>query len=57
MLNTKYEILNQNQRAKVKMQNDRAKFKNQFSKFFLHFDLNCQIPLTPPFLKGDLEGF
>jgi hypothetical protein len=46
MLNTKYEILNQNQRAKVKMQNDRAKFKNQLSEAFLHFDLNCQIPLT-----------
>ena len=41
MLNTKYEILNQNQRVKVKMQNDRAKFKNQFSEAFLHFDLNC----------------
>lgn len=34
MLNTKYEFINQNQRAKVKMQNDRAKFKNQFSKVF-----------------------
>jgi len=39
------------------MQNDRAKVKNQFSKAFLHFDLNCQIPLTPPLEKGDLEGF
>jgi len=28
------------QKAKVKMQNDRAKFKkNQFSKAFLHFEL------------------
>jgi len=25
---------------------------------FLHFDFSgCQIPLSPPFLKGDLEGF
>jgi hypothetical protein len=28
----------ENQKAKVKMQNDRAKFKNQFSKDLLHFE-------------------
>jgi hypothetical protein len=33
------------------------KLKNSLVKPFLHFDLNCQIPLTPPLEKGDLEGF
>ncbi len=32
-------MLEEMQKAKVKMQNDRAKFKNQFSKAFLHFEL------------------
>jgi hypothetical protein len=27
------------QKAKTKMQNDKGKFKNQFSKAFLHFEL------------------
>jgi len=39
VLNTKHEMLKENQKAKVKMQNDRSKFKNQFSKAFLHFEL------------------
>jgi hypothetical protein len=37
MTNPKHEILEEMQKAKVKMQNDRAKFKNQFNKVFLHF--------------------
>jgi hypothetical protein len=32
-------MLKEKQKAKVKMQNDRAKFKNQFNKAFLHFEL------------------
>jgi len=32
-------MLKELQKAKVKMQNDRAKFKNQFSKALLHFEL------------------
>jgi hypothetical protein len=32
-------MLKENQEAKVKMQNDRAKFKNLFSKALLHFEL------------------
>jgi len=38
-LNPKHQVLKENQKAKVKMQNDRAKFKNHFSKAFLHFEL------------------
>ncbi len=37
--NPKHEMLKEMQKAKVKMQNDRTKFKNQFSKAFLHFEL------------------
>jgi len=32
-------MLKEMQKAKVKMQNDRPKFKNQFSKAFLRFEL------------------
>jgi hypothetical protein len=31
--------LRENQKKKVKMQNDKAKFKDGFSKVFLHFEL------------------
>jgi len=39
MKNLEHQILRENQKEKVKMQNDRAKFENQFSKAFLHFEL------------------
>jgi hypothetical protein len=37
MTNPKHRKLEEMQKAKVKMQNDRARIKNQFNKAFLAF--------------------
>jgi hypothetical protein len=39
MENLEHQILRENQQGKLKMQSDKAKFKNQFSEAFLHFEL------------------